>query len=161
MNREKEREGGMRAKSGWRKRKRERKGGVIIWASSVFFFSLLSPSSRLDLWWVCVCVCVRAYGECVSTLRTFPDELSQYISTASALWLTLTVTHHTSVYVSARATLCVHMFECVRADVRHWSSEWDSDCMCLHVSCHVQECVCMCVRKRERERHREFCGRDS
>lgn len=161
MNREKEREGAMRVKSGWRKRKREESRGDHLGLISVFF-SLLSPSSRLDLWWVCVCVraCIR--GMCFHTEDIPRRALSIHQHSVCPLTDPDSCTPHECVRECVCDCVCVRMFECVCVDVRHWSSEWDSECMCLHVSCHVQVCKCVsvCVYVSERETE-GFCGRDS
>lgn len=129
---------------GWRKKGRGKEG----WSSGphqCFFFSPLSPSSRSDLW----CVCVRAHWECVSTLRTFPDELSQYISAASALWLTLTVTHRASVYVSVRAMACFV------PSVFVWMCAIDQVSKTVTASVCMWVVMCECVFERETEKERE------
>lgn len=89
-------------------------------------------------------VCVYKYRECVSTQRTFPDVLFQYISTASALWLTLTDTAHECLCERVHYSVCARTFECF--SWRHaidQVSETVTACVCMWVvicKC-VQECV--------------------
>lgn len=108
---------------------------------------------------VCVCarmhVCVRA---CVHMGNVFPhwghSQTSSLNTSAQRLPSDWPWHSHTArVCTWVREWLC--MLHRVSVDVYHWSREWDSDCICLHVKCHVQVCVCkVCALKRDRA----FCS---